>query len=397
MTTTSVKVPTKILNAQFISIFFAAICTYMAIQLANTMVPKYVSSLGVAATIIGTISGAYGLTALGMKAFSGPMIDTLNRKYVFMGAVATLALAMFGYSISTTIPMLFIFRLVQGAAQTFTAVCLLTLAADALPPEKMGQGIGIYWCSQAFCQAIGASLGLKLIARVGYSFTFMIAGGMAVLAILLASRIKLNYENLKKFKFSLKGIAAKEAILPSVMIFLLSVAYININTFLVIDAGVKGVSSSLVGVYFITYAITMLVSRPLVGKLSDKFGFIKSIIPVICIYAGGFIVLSFATTWWLYFVAAVMIAFGWGAGQPIIQALAIKTVPKDRRGAASNAGYIGNDFGNMLGPVLAGVVIDAFGYATMWKSLAVPIGLALIFVLVFRKHITKIETDFAEK
>jgi len=394
--TTSIEVPTKVWNAQFISIFIASICVYLSLQLGHTMVPKYVYSLGGTAAIIGTISGAFGATAFIMKVFSGPMIDTLNRKYVFMAAAGGLVLAMVGYSLSTSIPMLFVSRLLQGAAQTFTAVCMLTMVADTLPPDKMGQGIGIYWMAQAFAQAIGASLGLELVAKVGYKGTFLIAGAMAALAILLATRIQLNFKRTKEFKISLQGIAAKEALLPSVVIFLLSAVFININTFLVIDAGLKGLSSSVVGVYFTTYAVMMLVSRPLVGKLSDMFGFIKSAIPVMCIYAGGFVILSFATTWWMYCAAGVMIAFGWGAALPIIQALAIKTVPKDRRGAATNAGYIGMDFGNMLGPVVAGIVADRLGYMVMWQSLVVPVGLAVIFALVNAKRINTIESNFVK-
>jgi MFS family permease len=82
------------------------------------------------------------------------------------------------------------------------------MVADTLPPDKMGQGIGIYWMAQAFAQAIGASLGLELVAKVGYKGTFLIAGAMAALAILLATRIQLNFKRTKEFKISLQGIAA---------------------------------------------------------------------------------------------------------------------------------------------------------------------------------------------
>jgi MFS family permease len=73
----------------------------------------------------------------------------------------------------------------------------------------------------------------------------------------------------------------------------------------------------------------------------------------------------------------------------------MKSVPKERRGAASSTNYIGNDLGNLTGPVLAGTIIDHVGYAPMWRLMTIPLFIAIAVVLICRKRIMGIENAFA--
>ena len=61
---TEEKVPDKIWNASFISVFIANMLMFMGQQMMNTLVAKYANHLGAAPIIVGLVTSAFAYTAL---------------------------------------------------------------------------------------------------------------------------------------------------------------------------------------------------------------------------------------------------------------------------------------------------------------------------------------------
>ena len=172
-------------------------------------------------------------------------------------------------------------------------------------------------------------------------------------------------------------------------------AFSVINSFLIIFAGRQGVEH--IGYYFTVYAVTLLFTRPMVGKLTDQYGLVKVAVPALCCFAFSFYMISCSDALWMFLLAGFVAAFGYGACQPAIQTLAMKCVPVDKRGAASSTNYIGTDSGNLIGPILSGAIVERFGYVQMWRMMTIPMGISLLLMITLRKKIVKIETDFKER
>ena len=309
--TADTKSNSRVWNKTFTSIFLTNIAMYLGQWIVNTLVSKYADYMGASAAVVGIVSSLFALTALVLKIISGPAIDTFNRKYLLMGALAILGISFAGMGLSTSVSGLMLFRLIQGCGQAFTATCCLALAADALPREKFGSGIGIFTLAQAACQAIGPTVGLTLAEKLGYRLTFLIAASIEILAIILALFISIKHTKTKKFSISWNSIFAVEALQPAIIIFLLGMTFSVITSFLVIYAGKENVEN--IGYFFTIYAGMLLITRPLIGKLSDKFGFVKVILPAMAAFALSFIVISFSRNIWTFLLAAFVSAFGFGA------------------------------------------------------------------------------------
>lgn len=380
------EVPEKIWNPSFISVFIANMLMFMGQQMMNTLVAKYAKSLGAAPVIVGMVTSSFAYTALLFKIFAAPAIDTFNKKYILVGAMIVMATSYMGYSISRSIPVLFASRLLQGAGQAFSATCCLALATDTLPPDRLGAGISYFSLAQVICQSIGPSIGLALSRKLGYSVTFMIGAATMVCAAVMASRIKTHFTRTKKYRLTISNLFAKEAILPSVLMFLLCMSYYNITTFLVIYAEERNAGTH-IGYFFTVYAITLLFTRPLIGKFGDKHGLVKVFIPAMCCFSAAFFLLSFSSNIWMFLLAAFISAFGYGACQPSVQTLCMKCVPKEKRGAGSSTNYIGQDLGNIIGPIIAGAIAEHFGYSVMWRVMIIPVIIALIIVVFYREKI----------
>ena len=145
---------------------------------------------------------------------------------------------------------------------------------------------------------------------------------------------------------------------------------------------------SSIGIFFTVYAVVLLGARPFFGRLSDRVGMNAVILPSLGGFALSFVAVGLGRSMGMMLLGAVLGALGYGALNPIIQTLCIRTVPPDRRGVASNTQYFGMDLGYFLGPLMGGVLYSAFGsYSAMYLIGGVaPLALALVlFLLIWGK------------
>lgn len=380
----------SIWSKSFVSLFLVNALMSLGQMMMNVLIALYADTLGADASLVGFTVGSFAYTALALKLVSAPAIDSFNRKHILMGSLFTLVAAYALMAVSSNIAMLICARLLQGAAMAFTTTTCLAMATDTLPVERISSGIGFFSVAQAACMAVGPMVGLSFSSAFGYNTAFALGAVMMTIAALAVLIVKEPPHDRRPFKLSLSSMFAKETILPASITFLLGTAFCNVNSFLALYAGERGVGED-IGWYFTVNALLMLVSRPLVGNLADRFGVVKVVLPSICSFALSFFIISQASSLPAFLLAAAASAFGYGAAGPMIQAYCMKCVPPERRGAGSSAYFIGMDLGNLAGPVIGGHVAGAVGYAAMWDVMIIPIALALLLVLAFRKHITAVD------
>jgi len=387
------KSPSKIWNSVFVSIFFANMAMNLGQQMSNSLLAKYADHLGAPATQIGVLMGMFAMTALALRFISGPAMDTYNRKYIIMGAMAIMAVAYFGFSISKSIYALMGFRLLQGCGNAFGNAACIAMISEALPKDKFGTGMGYYSLAQVIVQAIAPNIALYMAGVVGYGMTYAMNGVIMLIAIVVAYRIKIDFKRTGRLKITLQNIIAREALFPAIILLILAIGFHTINSFLIIFADKQGVSKN-IGLFFTVYASTLLFTRPLIGRLTDKYGLARVAIPALFCTAASFLIISFSTSLVMFLVAAFVNAFGFGACQPALQSIALKTVPRNRRGSAISTNYIGMDIGTIIGPTLAGYLAEHFGYVAMWRFQIAPFLIAIAIIYFYRHRMTKIEKDF---
>jgi len=390
------QAPATIWNKSFFILFFANMAFNLGMNMSNSLIAIYANHLGAPASIIGLVASSFAISSILFRFVSAPIMDTYNRKYLVVFAALMLAVAFGGFSIATNIPTILGFRMVQGCGMAFGNACCLVMVADMLPKDKYNSGLGYYSLAQVICGAIGPSVGLELVDRFGFQVTYTITACIMLLAAFLICLLKTNFKRTKKLKLTFNNIIAKETFLPVGVNFIMMLGGGGIGSFLFIYAREQGVTGN-IGLYFTVSAVTMLLTRPFMGKLTDKFGIVVMAIPAVIGSVTSMIIISNATTLTAFLIASGISAFGGGALHPAIQALTMKSVTNDRRGAASSTNYIGMDLGQLLGPVIAGQLAQAFGYAMMWRLLIVFPIISTLTLFCFRKKIVRIEEEFAAR
>lgn len=397
--------PTKLWNPMFLSIFCANLFFHMAQQSSNSLLSLYAKSTGAPADQIGQLMSMFAVTALIFRFVSGPAMNSFSRKKLVSMSTLIMTTAYLGFSFSPKIAealgldvinVMKVFRTFQGIGNAFGSGCFLTIVADTLPKDKFTTGMGYFSCAQVIAQSIGPTVGVFLRDLVGYNMVYIIFACIMTGAFFAIQVIKAAPQNYAPFRINLKNAIAKEALVPAFTTFLVAMGFTSINAFMLVYAEERGISGG--SLFFTVYALTMLVTRPTVGRMTEKHGFVKVAIPALMMTAASLVLIGFSTNLPTLLFAAFVNAFGYGAVQPMLQSLAMKSVPSERRGSASSTNYIFLDTATIIGPTVCGYVADALGYTpVMWMAMAVPVVCAVAFAFAFRKRITQIETDFAAR
>lgn len=113
----------------------------------------------------------------------------------------------------------------------------------------------------------------------------------------------------------------------------------------------------------------------------------KILVPGLLVFALSYVVVALARNLPVMLLGAALAALGFGASNPTIQTLCIRTVEPERRGVASNTQYFGIDLGYFLGPFLGGMIYSRSDYSVMYLCTGVipQIVCLILFVVTWRR------------
>lgn len=123
-----------------------------------------------------------------------------------------------------------------------------------------------------------------------------------------------------------------------------------------------GATPTVVGALIATYAICQLISGPILGQLSDRFGRRPILLVSQAGTLAGFLLLAFANQIWLLFIARAIDGATAGNLTTAQAYISDVTKPENRAKAFALIG-IAFGFGFLVGPALAGF-LASFGYQT---------------------------------
>lgn len=364
----------------------------------NSLVSTYATFLGAAPKLMGLLTGMFFGVALAVKPAAGPIQTRSDHRKLIIAVFSIGVVVNAGYAMFHTIPLFVMFRVLHGVQYAFVGSLCMTIAANSLPQEKMASGLGMFGVSSAIAQSIAPQVGLSIrdwwTARAGedagYTAIFVFAGICMILAIipslimLPSQKTKQEIANTGKWY---QNIVSKDAIVPACVMLFLIMSHSIFSSYMVPfgeELGLEGI-----GLFFTVFAGSMLIIRPISGRLTDKLGLAKLFIPAAILFSISFLIVFSSKSQPMVLVGALVAAIGYGAANPCIQTMAMQTESKARRAVASNTLYLGMDIGLFMGPLVGGFIRDYSNYKTVILSGCVPPVLGLIVFLLFWKKCAK--------
>lgn len=377
----------RIWTLPFIVVFTVNIFNALGFHILTPILPKYAVALSLGNVVAGTLGTMFAITSI-LSRIALLRISLAGRyRKAAMLALGLIGISMAGFSVSTTAPMLYLFRLIQGVGWGICSAVLATLAALTLPSDRIGAGIGMFGLGSVFGKALAPNLGLTLVDVVGYHYTFLIALCMPVISIALCFLLKdLEQDSGAEAKrpagrpIPLKEIDLRP-LFPTLFIFLSMIPDSSISSFIALSAQERGVEG--IGLFFTVNAFALLFVRPFFGRTSDKVAPWKILIPALLVFGGVLVALSCARSLIAYLLIAVLYTFSYGSINPTTQAWTTRSVEKAQIGIAQVIFYTGLDLGSGIGSFLAGSIAERTGYAQVYLWMLIPVAVEVIILAAY--------------
>ncbi len=362
----------------FIQMTVGMLFLFTGFYLLLPTLPLYVIELGGNEWQVGLMMGVFTFSAVIFRPIVGGLLDRYGRRSFILWGLLFYVLAMYLYDWVGFLLLLLGLRVLHGMSWAVSTTAIGTAITDIIPPGRRGEGMGWSGSAMTTAMAIGPLLGLWILHNYSFHTLFLIATGLSIVALLLMFVTRVPFQP-KAGKGRLE--LFEKSVLPiTAAIFFLAVAYGGITSFLPLFAVSIEVNA---GIFFLVYAVSLTLIRPVAGKLSDRHGEVFVIVPALVVTVAALIVLSLSTGLNGILAAALLYGIGFGSALPALQAATLRLVHPDRKGVANASFLTAFDLGIGVGAILLGWVSQYTGYQALFTFSAVSVVVSLLVFIVF--------------
>ncbi len=380
----------KIFTTLFLAIFF----TTLGVGLVVPLLPVYAHELGAGAFQVGLVFAAFSLTRSIFVPYFGKLSDKKGKKPFLTTGLFIFFFLSILYTYSKNIETLILLRLGQGFASAMVLPVAQAYIGIMTPPQKEGRVMGLFSISLYGGLSIGPLLGGVVKDWYSINASFLSMGALCFLGFVLCLLFLPREGVLQKSNPSGSGKPKSYlAIVKTPAIFSLFTFRICFTTcigiiwtFLPLFANTMlDLSSSAIGfVIMINVFIAGLLQAPM-GYIADRFskkimvtaGGVLAIISLLC--------LNYATSFNGLVIANGIFGLAGGISLPAIMALGIIEGRKTKAmGSIMGILTLAHSLGMLVGPLLAGIIIDVCSMETIFITGAAILGAGTIVFL--RNH-----------
>lgn len=333
----------------------------------------------------GLVVGVFIVGSMVGRLMAGQFLDRLGRKRCMLLGLFLAVLTCLLYFVEAGIGFLIVVRFLHGLAVGIAATALATVVAYLVPPSRRGEGLGYFGASSSLATAVGPFIGMLMMQRTSFTAIMVLCTVTAVACFMVA--LILRVPELDKTRhapaplgFALHRFLELRVVPISMVMLLAGVFYSSVLAYLSAFAVEMDLADA-ASLFFVVYAITVLITRPASGRLMDMRGANIIMYPGLAIMAAGFVCLGLAHTGLAILAGAVLLGLGFGSIQICIQAIAIKQVAPERIGLATSTYFICVDAGLGFGPYFLGLIVPYLGYGHLYVTMG-----ALTLLLIGLYH-----------
>lgn len=175
-------------------------------SIANVSLPHIAGTLGATYEEATWILTSYLVSNAIVLPISGWIANRVGRKRFYMTCVALFTLFSFLCGLASSLTMLVIFRVIQGAAGGGLQPSERAILADTFAPEKRSMAFALYGMAVVVAPAIGPTIGGWITDSYTWRWIFFLNIPVGIVSLLLTSRIVEDPPYLKRVRKTVGGI-----------------------------------------------------------------------------------------------------------------------------------------------------------------------------------------------
>lgn len=347
-------------------LMFIMFITMSSIGLIIPIMPAYLKTFGAAGQVLGFLIAIIAFAQFIFSPLAGNLSDRIGRKKLIVFGLIVTGIAQIGFALSGHLFELFLWRFLTGVGAAFIMPSVMAYAADITTLEERGKAMGLIGAAISFGFMIGPGIGGAL-SNVNIHFPFYFAGGAAIItaalsliflpktAPIVATASEASNNIVKEIMRSVK----KPYFIMLVIVFIFSFGISNFQATLSIYLTYKFDYSPNDIAILMTIGgfVGVIIQGVLLSRLFKRFGELRIVLWSLVVAAISFILMIFVSGYFIIMFVATIFQIATTLIRPAINTLVSKSAGNEQGYAAGmNTAYM--SLGNVIGPALAGTLVD---------------------------------------
>ena len=357
--------------------------------------PLYITALGGTPFQVGLVLACFAVTSVVFRPLIGAWADSWSEAGVSMCGLALLSAAVLFCFIPRTEATM-IANALRGLGWAAMSAAGYSMLALSAPPNRRGEASGYYSGVQASGTILLPAVALWLIAAPfgGFTVVFLVAIALAAIGACTSATLKRRLPQkaanpqgaqIGSWWREILSVLDREIVLASVLSFCSHVTFPALSSFIVLYA--RELALDNLGWFFVVSGTTSLLSRPVLGKVSDGVGRGRALIACFVLQCVALIGLAFSTRLIALIVSGVLYMLGLAMSSSTTLAIAMEQAKPERRGRAMGTFSIALPLSNGVGALICGSIVQGFGFFWMYVAGAAIAAGGLLITAVNRARL----------
>jgi len=357
-----------ILTRDLLLVFAASVGAMTGFYLLLSVVPLYAESVGAGGVGAGLVTGVLMATTVAGELAIPRLLARFGHRALLAAGLVLLGAPALALPVSSTMAAIVAVSAVRGLGFAICVVVGGALVAALVPPERRGEGLGLFGIVVGVPGLAALPLGVWLVGRAGYPPVF-VAGAVAGLAVVpgLPGRRPAAEQAVGV----LAGLRTPALHRPALTFSATAMAAGVVVTFL--PLAVTQGSGGLAALALFVQAVGSTLSRWCAGRYGDRHGPAVLLVPAVCTSAAGILALVLVDRPVAVLFAMALFGSGFGATQNASMTLMLNRVAPSAYGTVSAIWNLAYD---------AGIGVGAFGFGLVAARTGYPPAFALTAALM---------------
>ena len=356
------------------------------------VLPLFAASLNATPAEIGWIVMASTIPGILISYPAGALSDHLGKRRVLLASLIVFASAPFLYLLIETAWQLMAVRFYHGFATAIFGTVASAAIAERYSADRAAR-LSTYSSVTIVGRSIAPFLGGTLISLASFGAVYVacaISGVLALAAGLLlrddAPPPSATKRELPHFWTSLRAVLRDRGImLVSLVEAAQYLVFGAIEAFLALFAASLGIPAWQIGIILGAQLLSIVFAKPLMGRVSDRVGRRRVILPGLLIGAASVALLPYFPNFIGLSALSLVFGLGFATVTSSTAALVADLTQDGRYGSSMGVLRTVMDVGQSIGPVLTGFMVGVAGYASAFTLLAaILVAAALMLGLLLR-------------
>ncbi len=370
----------------FLLLCLIGFAAFFSSYLRIPVMPLFAATMGAGPAEVGSINGAFMVTAGLLSIPAGLVADRIGRTAPIIVGIAATALSSFLVTRCHHPAEMATAYVLFGAGLAAFAPGMLSLVADVVPSDKIGRAYGWYTTAIYIAMTLGPASGGYLAEKIGLRQVFLVSALLltlvAVMALFLLPTGPPRHRNgLQAALTASRELLHHRQLLACLLATLGScIGFGVFLTFIPLYVKELGHGPAEAGLIFAAQAITNVVGRVPIGSLSDHVERRHLTSVGLVTLALALLSMGQSENPYLLMASAVLMGIGMALTFTAIGALIAELIPAVQRGMAMGMYNSCIYLGMMTGATAMGFVLKRVGYPVGFAAAG---GVVLLTMLLF--------------